>query len=156
MTTNNPVLETDLELEPANLRDDENVFPTLSTLPSTDNIDFDFYNSVDGTFYVPTRHWCLLAEIVNVHFFFRLLLVVRDKAGRHLPVYFYTEERGWDFFAHVTSSVLSASQQNHDHLSLPQQGYTIAILYAHRHLFMDLSVGVKQLELDSIKVSETR
>ncbi|KAL1967443.1 hypothetical protein VTN77DRAFT_3228 [Rasamsonia byssochlamydoides] len=162
MTTIEPENELDLNHEPAILHNNninindydedndddiidetETPFPTLAHLPSAHNIDVDFYDTADGTFYRPTRHWCFLAEIVDIQFFVRLMLIVRDRAGYRVPIHFYTDERGSDFLTRCCAS----NQQLQ-----PQPGYTVAILYAHRYRFWDFSVGIRQEQVDSIKV----
>jgi hypothetical protein len=52
-----------------------------------------------------------------------------------MPVAFHTDGRGSEF----------ASSQL-------QPGYTVAILYAHQHGFLDLTTGIRQEEYCTIKV----
>jgi len=118
----------------ANLRDHK-IFPPFSHLPDEKDIDLEFYNTLDGFRYVPTKHWCFLAEITDVEHFIRVRLLVRDKAGRELPVAFYTDGRGGEF----ARSQLRA-------------GNTVAILYAQQHGFLDLTVGIRLEEESAIKV----
>jgi len=122
------------EQQHANFRDEE-TFPTFTGLPEEDGINLTFYDAVDGFSYLPQKHWCFLAEIVAVEQFFRVKLIVRDKAGATMPVAFYTDGRGTEF---------APSQL--------QPGNTVAILYAHRHGFLDLTTGIRQEECSGIKV----
>jgi hypothetical protein len=120
--------------EYANFRDEE-TFPTFSSLPEDGDINLAFYDTLNGFTYIPQKHWCFLAEIVDVEYFLRLRFIVRDKAGITVPIAFHTEGRGTEF---------SPFQL--------QPGYTVAILYAHQHHFLDLTTGVRQEEYYGIKV----
>lgn len=114
---------------------DELTFPTFDDLPDEDDVDLEYYDTVDGFSYSPWRHWCFLAEITDVELFTRVRLTVRDKAGTTVPVAFYTDGRGNEF---------APSQL--------QPGNTVAILYAHCHAFLDFTVGIRQEEYNLIKV----
>lgn len=113
----------------------EDTFPTFSGLPGDDDINLAFYNTRDGFSYVPRKHWCFLAEIIDIELFIRVHLIVRDKAGTTVRVAFHTDGRGTEF----TPSQL-------------QPGYTVAILYAHQHTFLDLRTGIRQEEYCTVKV----
>lgn len=114
----------------------EEAFPTFYNLPGDNDIDLAFYRTVDGFSYMPQKHWCFLAEIVDVELFIRLRLIVRDKAGITIPVAFHTEGRGSEFAPFEL-----------------QRGYTVAILYAHEHGFLDLTTGIRLEEDCAVKVS---
>ncbi|KAM5341757.1 hypothetical protein ACJ41O_014788 [Fusarium nematophilum] len=116
----------------ADLRDEE-TFPEFNWLPGENDVDLVFYDTVDGCTYKPRKHWCFLAEIIDVDAFLRLRLTVRDKAGDTATVAFYTDGRGMEFFTQL------------------QQGNTVAILYAERHGFLDLTAGIRQEEEQGIK-----
>jgi len=118
----------------ANFRDSQ-IFPTFASLPEDYSIDLTFYNTINGFIFIPRKHWCFLAEIVEVELFLRLRLTVRDKAGVMVPIAFYTEGRGSEFA-----------------LSRLQPGHTIAILYAHQHDFLDLTTGIRQEECCEVKI----
>jgi hypothetical protein len=117
-----------------NLRKDTN-FPAFGDLPGENDIDMEYYYSSDGFHYIPQKHWCFLAEVIEISQFFRLTLRVRDKAGQEIPVSFYTENRGQEL---VVSGL--------------RTGQTIAILYAHQHGFLDMTVGIRQEDMSTIKV----
>lgn len=91
---------------------DSQWFPLFTELPEDDSIDLNFYDSIDGFTFRPTKHWCFLAEIEDVEQFLRLRLVVRDKSGHTIPLAFHTEERGAEF----ASTTL-------------RPGHTVAVLY---------------------------
>lgn len=83
---------------------------------------------------MPRKHWCFLAEIIGIEQLIRVKLIVRDKAGTTVPVDFHTD-RGIEF----------APTQL-------QPGYTIAILYAHQHGFLDFTTGIHQEAYCAVKV----
>lgn len=113
----------------------ETAFPLFDDLPEENDISLEFYESTDGFSYRPRKHWCFLAEIIDVENFMRLRLIVKDKAGRKVPIAFYTESRGLE----VDPSYI-------------QEGFTVAILYAEQHGFLDLSVGIRHENPTAIKV----
>ncbi|KAH8742310.1 hypothetical protein F5883DRAFT_376799, partial [Diaporthe sp. PMI_573] len=116
----------------ANFRNEE-TFPTFAGLPGEDDIDRAFYDTTDGFRYIPRKHWCFLAEIIDIEQFLRVKLTVRDKAGATVPVAFHTDGRGAE-------------------LTQLQPGHTIAILYAQQHGFLDFTTGIRQEEYNGIKV----
>ncbi|RYP61730.1 hypothetical protein DL770_009731 [Monosporascus sp. CRB-9-2] len=118
----------------ANFRNEE-TFPTFAGLPGENDIDLPFYDTVDGFTYTPRKHWCFLTEIMDVELFIRVRLIVKDKAGTMVPVAFHTDDRGTEF---------APSQL--------RPGYTVAILYAQQHDFLDLTTGIRQEQCDGIKV----
>ena len=122
------------EIGIANLMD-RTYFPVFGGLPHEDNIDLDYYDSENGFHYTPRKHWCFLAEVVAISHFLRLVLLVRDMAGQEVSVHFYTDGRGME-----------------QSISRVQPGNTIAILYAHQHAFLDLSTGIRQEEISTIRV----
>ena len=84
------------------------------------------------------RTWCFLAEIVTVTAPFSAApvlhhLLVRDRTGKELPVYFYPECGSFDY-------------------TELRVGRTVAILFAERHDFLDLSMGVRIENLDTLRV----
>lgn len=98
----------------------------------------DFFDTADGFNYRPFKHWCFLAEIVDVGTFLRLRLEVKDRAGQISPLCFYTDDRGEE----VPASRL-------------RRGYTVAVLYAKKHGFLDMSVGIRHEEPKFLKVKQT-
>jgi hypothetical protein len=117
-----------------NFRNDEK-FPIFAGLPGENDINLTFYDAADGFSYMPRKHWCFLAEIIDIESLFRVKLIVQDKAGATVPVAFHTDGRGTEF---------APSQL--------RSGYTVAILYAHRHSFLDLTIGIRQEEYCGVKV----
>jgi hypothetical protein len=80
----------------ANFRNEE-TFPTFVGLPRDDDINLTFYNTVDGFSYMPRKHWCFLAEIIDIKQFIRVKLIVQDKAGTTVLVAFHTDGQGIEF-----------------------------------------------------------
>jgi hypothetical protein len=113
----------------------EKTFPTFDGLPQEDDVDLTFYDTVNEFHYMPRKHWCFLGEIIDVEALFRVRLIVQDKTGTKLPVAFYTDGRGIE---------LAPSQL--------QRGYTVAILYAHQHSFLDFTTGIRQEEIGGVQV----
>ncbi len=106
-------------------------FPTFAGLPEENDISVAFYRTGDGFSYMPRKHWCFLAEIIEVEQFVRLRLIVRDKSGATAAVAFYTDGRGSEFAV--------------------QPGHTVAILYAHQHGFLDMTTGLRVEECSTVK-----
>lgn len=113
----------------------ETAFPLFDGLPEENDISLEFYESAGGFSYRPRKHWCFLAEIIDVENIFRLRLIVKDKFGRTVPIAFYTDDRGLELDP-----------------SYIREGFTVAILYAEQHGFLDLSVGIRHENPTVIKV----
>ncbi|KAI9782000.1 MAG: hypothetical protein M1839_005593 [Geoglossum umbratile] len=113
----------------------EAAFPPFDDLPEENDISLEFYESEDGFSYRPCKHWCFLAEIIDVEKFLRLRLIVKDKTDRTVPIAFHTDDRGLEL----------------DPLYV-QKGFTVAILYAEQHGFLDLSVGIRHENPTAIKI----
>jgi hypothetical protein len=109
--------------------------PALDGLPEENDVSLEFYESADGFSYRPRKHWCFLAEIIDDKKFLRLRLIVKDKSGRTVPITFYTDDRGLELDP-----------------SYAQEGFTVAILYAEQHGFLDLSVGIRHEDPTVMKV----
>ena len=115
---------------------DEAMFPCFTALPDENELDLDFYESDDGSFYQPSKHWCLFAEIVDTEHFMRMRLIVKDKRGHEIPVVFHTPARG--------------DELDPRHV---QKGFTLAILYAVQHGFLDMSVGIRHESRTALRVN---
>jgi|SRR5690242_14642034 len=114
---------------------DKRYFPTFEECPNEYDPEGEFYVLNPGSLLVPTRHWCLLAEITQVEYFFRLRLWVKDRSGHEFPIAFYIEEE---------ERCLDPSRF--------QKGRTVAILYAEQHGFLDMSVGIRQETMSTVEV----
>lgn len=110
-------------------------FPAFHSCPYEDDINLTYYTSSDGFVFCPSRHWCLLGEIVDVSHFMRLRLEVKDRDGLVVPVAFYLDG----------NPAVDVNQY--------KVGYTVAILYAHQHPFLDLTTGVRLEDEKHIKAS---
>lgn len=118
----------------ADLRN-EATFPPFDGLPDENELSLDFYQSADGFSFRPRKHWCFLAEITDVERFLRLRLIAQDKNNQSIPIAFHTDDRGFEL----------------DPLSL-QEGFTVAVLYAEQHGFLDMSVGIRHENPSMMKV----
>jgi hypothetical protein len=110
-------------------------FSPFTNLPAESDIDTLYYSPNPQTgVYRPTRHWALVAEIVDFDRFFRLHIDVKDNSGRVLPVSLYTDDRG-----------KGLAQQC-------QQGHTLVVTYAEKHYFFDGTLGIRLEEGSSFRV----
>jgi hypothetical protein len=114
---------------------DKRYFPTFDECPDENYPDIDYYTLKNGYILTPTRHWCLLAEIIEVDYFFRLRLWVKDRSGKEFPLSFHIEDdtRWLD-------------------MSRFQKGRTVAIMYAEQHSFLDMTIGIRQETTSTIEV----
>lgn len=122
------------DLQYADMRS-ESLFPSFDNLPSDNDMDMRYFDTIDGFFYNPIKHWCFFGEIVSIEKFFRLRFIVKDKAGNKIPIAFYTDLAGDEL----------------DPAGI-REGYTVAILYAEQHGFLDLTVGIRHESPRNIKV----
>ena len=126
--------KVDESIQYADLRSDI-YFPLFHDLPGEHTIDMEFLETSDGFNYSPRKHWCFLATITDIENFIRLRLIVKDKNGHELPVAFYTDRKGSEL---DPSSI--------------QEGFTVAILYAEQHGFLDCSTGIRHETPTALKV----
>ncbi|KAK4207167.1 hypothetical protein QBC37DRAFT_239295, partial [Rhypophila decipiens] len=108
----------------ANLRD-RAFFPDYAGLPDEQNIDPTFYRCGNGLRYTPQKNWCFFAQIVSIEYFTRLVLTVKSGHRSNVRIAFYTDDEGRQV------------------RSQGQVGYTIAIMHANQHYFLDGSTGVR-------------
>ncbi|KAI9862945.1 MAG: hypothetical protein M1813_004118 [Trichoglossum hirsutum] len=118
----------------ANLRS-RATFPGFNDLPDENDVDPDFYESSDMVTYRPRRHWCFLGEIVDFTTLHHLEIETKDVDSGKIPLHFYTDGRG---------SELAPAQV--------RSGYTVAILYAKRHVFKFGDPGIRHEDPRMIKV----
>lgn len=109
-------------------------FPFFDACPSEYGVDPNFYSNTEGVYYQPSRHWCLLASVLEVIHFVRLRLVAQDATGKRINIAFYLESG-------VPPNV--------------KVGDTIAVLYAPQHHFLDGTAGVRVEEGDEVLVCAT-
>ena len=110
-------------------------FPGFIDLPDENDVDPDFYERSDIVTYRPRRHWCLLGEIMDFSTLHHLEMETMDVDGRKFPLHFYTDGLG---------SELAPAQV--------RSGYTVAILYAKRHVFKFGAPGIRHEDPRMIKV----
>ncbi|KAG4252943.1 hypothetical protein FPRO03_08392 [Fusarium proliferatum] len=118
----------------ANLQD-KNHFPGFEDLAWDNNLDTQYYRQRDNGYWEPCKHWVFIGEIVEVHIDLRVRLTVKDRDGLEIPIAIYTESRGVE---------LGPSNL--------QVGNTIVILYAVKHLFMDMTIGIRHEDLQYLKI----
>ncbi|KAF8197116.1 hypothetical protein BJ912DRAFT_1140725 [Pholiota molesta] len=126
-----------MEENKLDMRDEEH-FPTFLELPDDNDLDLRYYEDPyeAGGVVGPIKHWCLLAEIVEVIPYMRPMFRVKDKANNEFLVACYFDT----------------------HLKMPpiwekrcKKGGVIAILYATSHYFMDGQNGVRVEEMEYVK-----
>ncbi|KAG9241480.1 SET domain-containing protein 5 [Calycina marina] len=119
-------------IQPANLRI-RAIFPGFDGLPSDNFTDLESHK---------IRHWCFLAEIVDViDVLLRLQFDIRDIDGNTVPLYFYTDKRGRD-----------KELDNR----LVKNGHTVAIFYVRRHAFAYDKPGIHHEDPKLMKASLPR
>lgn len=118
----------------ANLQDKKH-FPGFEDLAWDNNLDIQYYRQRDNGYWEPRKHWVFIGEIVEVDILFRVRLTVKDRDGLEIPIAIHTEARGVE----VGASNL-------------QVGRTVVIFYAVKHLFMDMTIGIRHEDLQYLKV----
>ena len=114
-------------------------FPDFKNLPDKHDIDLRYYRSTDDHRYFPRKHWCFLAEIVEVFVFGdRLTLIVKDESGDKRTIAFYDD----------------AHDRKPDK-KLLKAGYTVAVLRAEQHDFIDGQVGIRHEDPSDLTASQT-
>lgn len=96
---------------------------------------FDYYHRpvAGSTMCLPTRHWCLLTEIISVGYVSPLQLFVKDCNTQVFRVIFTSVEGSLD-------------------VRQCEVGHIIAILYAHIHDFPNGTMGIGQVGSNDCKV----
>jgi len=116
-----------------NLRNRE-IFPDFASLPRSSRIDLIARQGSEET-HQPSRHWCFLGEIIGSTTILHLELTLTDIEDNIMPLHFNTAGRGNEL---VTGQI--------------QEGYTVAVLYAKRHVFIHGDPGIKHLNPQMLKV----
>ncbi|KAF9182760.1 hypothetical protein BGZ51_008587 [Haplosporangium sp. Z 767] len=108
-------------------------FPAFKDLPSEYDINLAFYRERNGAL-IPIIHWCFMAEIVDDSLvrFLRHRLVVKDRDGTCIPIFFYLDEGVTIDARHFKT------------------GNTIFVRYAIQHAFMDGSIGIRVEDPDIV------
>ena len=113
-------------------------WPSFYQLTEYESPHVHYFNGWDSDCLTPAFHWCYLAEITEPRYHpFRTSVIVKDNVGTEHPIifYYYDEIPG---FRNPFAPKFKV-------------GHTIAILYAERKTFMDLSEGIRQ-ESEEFKV----
>lgn len=96
-------------------------------LPGEYGIDPTYYTSQGSGIIKPKIHWCLLAEIVEEVGLLRPMYNVKDIDGKQWLVAFHPEDRS-------RLQPMAAKCK---------VGYTMCIMYAHQHRFVDGQHGIR-------------
>jgi hypothetical protein len=112
-------------------------------LPTDSDVDLDLRYYEDpfeacGGVINPTKHWCLLVEIVAVVPYLRPMWTVKDKSGHTFPLVFYLD----------TGKELPKSFSKY-----ARPGNTISIMYAEQRDFVDGQCGLRVEDPSYVKVS---
>lgn len=149
----------------SNLRD-AITFPSYSECPHENDIDLPYY---DCSFAMikPARHWCFIGQVVDASYILRLNLVINDKEGKKVPIWFHTEDRGSRYMEGPvarpdTTSGNGMFQVYHGKLNILGSdtcnviGQTFVLLYPQRHYFMDFSEGFRIEDYSTVQVLNFR
>ncbi|KAJ7117632.1 hypothetical protein C8R44DRAFT_674011 [Mycena epipterygia] len=99
-------------------------FPAFSGLPSEYILDRRYYSDRGS----PTAHWCFIAEI-------------KEKVPWPTPKYYNVRDK--DGFECLVSFHLDDRARYPTIGEICKDGYTICIMYANQHHFMDGQIGVR-------------
>eukprot|EP00732_Lithocolla_globosa_P007752 Lithocolla_globosa_v1_NODE_10237_length_620_cov_2.605310.p1 type:complete len:170 gc:universal NODE_10237_length_620_cov_2.605310:579-70(-) len=113
------------------------LFPAFKDLSNYDSPWDSYHEEKDGML-TPKGHWCFMAEVIDFNFTIRPRVLVKTWTGEELVVHFYHEQ--------------SESPTTFSWKELNRKGACLAILYAKRKHFMDLTEGVRVEHLDSVFV----
>lgn len=113
-------------------------FPNFENLPEDNDIDLRYYCESPSDVYVHSHPWCFLGEVVNDDLAqisaLRNRVIVKDRTGKEdIPVAFYPESGLFDF-------------------TTLRKGCTLCVMFAEQHMFLDMTVGLRVEELDTVKV----
>lgn len=120
---------------PARLTTNSDYFPAFRDVPGDHIYDSRYYT--DGEISHYKKNWCLIGEITEASTLMRPRLVVRDRNGASFVVALYLDKD-------VDASRI---------LSKFKTGYTVALMYALGHLFLDGTTGVRIEDEDEITVN---
>lgn len=116
-------------------------FPPFSDLPPDYEICQTYYEMDRRGDFVPSCTWCFLGEIINDEFaqipFLRHRAIVKDRRGQELPIFFYPEQGIFDY-------------------STIKIGRTISVFFGEFHHFLDLQIGLRVEDLNTVKVIKCR
>ncbi|KAJ6581962.1 hypothetical protein B0H19DRAFT_1252118 [Mycena capillaripes] len=107
-------------------------FPPFYSLPHEYDLDEDYYSATGS----PKAHWCFLAEIKESIPWLRPMYHVTDKDGLEFLVAFHLEDR-W------LHPIIAERCKN---------GYTMCVMYAEQHNFVDGQIGVRVENERTVKI----
>ena len=111
-------------------------FPPFPHLPNDVDISDSlgrYYRFTSDQTCVRSRTWCFVSEILQDTSFIRRSFLMKDRAGYEFPLYFYPECGSFDY-------------------TTLKEGYTVAVMLAESHCFLDGSIGIRLENLDTIIV----
>ena len=137
-------MATSTNIGPSSITTREDIFANEYYFPSFQDLGIDndlhlqyWYKSSSGV-YTQACTWCFLGEVTNDEVsqipFLRNRVLVRDRRGQeNIPISFYPEDGVFDF-------------------KTLKKGHTICVMLAEKHHFMDLTIGLRIENLDTVKV----
>lgn len=125
---------------PNRLTTNPDYFPPFRDIPGDHEYNDRYYveTGTDGAAY--KKKWCLIGEITQADAFPRPRLVVRDRTGASFVVALYLDRDPND-----SIRILSKFKK----------GYTVAVMMALGHYFLDGSAGCRIEDQEDITVSIT-
>lgn len=109
-------------------------FVSFNELPSEHDLDLSYYQECGYGEYRPSRHWCLIGEIIEDISFMRPRCTVRDMHGTKFGVHFYLD-----------------NTERFDSKTL-QKGSLFCLRYCSQHFFMDGQIGIRVEDTDPWQV----
>lgn len=110
-------------------------FPPFADIPDDNELDEE-YLGFNGIAYSETRHWCIFGEIVYDISFGRPRVILKTRFGEEVGVHFHLHCDSPTFFDWSDLKI----------------GSTMGILYPFSHQFMDMSVGIREENPDTVMV----
>ncbi|KAF4999572.1 hypothetical protein FGRMN_2320 [Fusarium graminum] len=120
--------------EPAGLRDNA-TFSLFQDLPWDNELNLEYYRPKGGDIYEPRKHWAFLGEITKVEAISRVRIMVKDKSGKQVP---------FSFDADIPGSNIAPS--------MIRVGHTVVVLYAEKHCFLNMTIGIRNKEGGALDV----
>lgn len=130
-------MATDNMDNPNRLTTNPDYFPAFRDIPGEHEYNDRYYVETGETEATYKKKWCLIGEITQADTFARPRLVVRDRTGTSFVVALYLDRS-------VNATRI---------LSKFKKGYTVAIMTALGHHFLDGTVGCRIEDEEDITVS---
>ena len=111
-------------------------FPSFADLPHENELDLTYYKEAGDDSFAPSRHWVLFGEITSNDAFMRPEVRLRTLSG----------EQGVNVIWYLDNGEENPTRGFHP-IKDRRLGATLAIMYAHRKMFMDGTEGIRQESL---------